>query len=118
LSNSAELDALWVTATAIRLKYGPGCTGEADDDDAADRAGEFRLEGPIVANLLADGILGSHPELEAAPGSYCRLQVVIEALDAEALPASAPAELSGKSVLITGRRGDGVPFVASTRSTV
>jgi hypothetical protein len=124
LPGGVEVDAVWVVAGSLRLKAVGACA--ADDEDADDDGGEgdgaaareLRYDAPIVANLLDQGVLGEHPELEGAAGKYCQLQVSLEGLDAAALPPSAPAELAGSSVVVRGRRADGVAFVASTRSPI
>ncbi len=123
LAEGTEVDAVWVAAGSLRLKAIGGCGADDDVDEdggegegAADR--ELRYDAPIVANLLDQGVLGDHPELEGVAGKYCQLHVSLEGLDAAALPPSAPTELAGRSVLVTGRRADGVAFAASTRSSI
>jgi hypothetical protein len=116
LADGVEVDAVWVVVGSLRLKSGRACS--TDEEDGEGEPGEFRYDVPVVANLLTVGVLGERPELDAAAGRYCQLHVGLEGLDAAALPALAPAELVGKSVLIRGRRADGVPFVASTPSPI
>lgn len=66
---------------------------------AAD-APPLRFPGPFLADLVA-GTLSPQPPPLAATGSYCRLEAPLAA-------ASRPAALAGRSVLLHGRRADGV----------
>ncbi|MBK6848101.1 MAG: hypothetical protein IPG96_11400 [Proteobacteria bacterium] len=60
----------------------------------------LRFPGPFVADLVAGTLVPRPPPLEAM-GSYC-------GLEAPLAPALRPASLAGRSVLLHGRRADGV----------
>ena len=106
LENGVELDSVWVAIERVRLRSG-SCAGP-DDSPLA-------LQGPVIAGLLGPGVVSGTPEFETASGSYCRLHVSLHRVDAGELPVGAPAELGGASVLVLGRRADGVPFTIRTK---
>lgn len=107
LENGVVLDSVWVAVERIRLRAGSDCSGA--DDPPVD------FDGPAIADLLGPGVVTGAPEFEVAGGSYCRLHVSLHRVDAAELPVGAPAELGGASVLVLGRRADGVPFTIRTK---
>lgn len=106
LENGVQLDAVWVAIDQFRLQRGAGCTG-ADSPDVD-------FEGPAVADLLDAGVVGGLPQFDVEGGEYCRLRVNLHDVAAEELPPGAPPELAGSSVVVIGRRADGVPFTIRT----
>lgn len=72
----------------------------------------LRFPGPFVADLVAGTLVPRPPPLEAM-GSYC-------GLEAPLAPALRPASLAGRSVLLHGRRADGVEVLlyAALRGTL
>ena len=53
---------------------------------------------------------GAHVDVELESGAYCGLVVPLEASSAE-LPDAAPTALRDHSIVVEGRRADGVPFI-------
>jgi hypothetical protein len=66
------------------------------------------VSGPFVVNLVGDlvgqGTTPPIPTVVEPPGGFC-------GFDAPLVPASAPAELAGRSIFFDGTRADGTPFV-------
>jgi hypothetical protein len=96
------VEQLWVSLGAVRFVL----------DDACDKEPGTRttLPGPIVAELAAEPAALSAQLPEA---DYCSVRVSFErASDADA---STPQELVGYSVMLKGRRADGVPFRIRSR---
>ncbi len=66
------------------------------------------VSGPFVVNLVGDlvgqGTSPPIPTVVEPPGGFC-------GFDAPLVPASAPAELAGRSIFFDGTRADGTPFV-------
>ena len=60
--------------------------------------------------MLASGTLAALRELEVPESGYCRFELRWDEFDGT-LPGSAPGDLAGASLLVTGQRGDGTPFV-------
>lgn len=106
LESGVELDAVWVAIDKVRLQPGGSCGG---NDNA-----NVDFEGPAFADLIGVGVVGEVPQFDIAGGDYCRLRVNLHDVTAEELPAGAPAELADSSVLVIGRRADGVPFTIRT----
>lgn len=100
LSSGARVDAIWMAVDRVRLRPGAECL---EDDTEVD------LEGPLVADLAGAGLVGGPASFAVQAGPFCRLRVGFHKLEA-AVPAGAPAELAGLSILVLGTRSDGVAF--------
>ncbi len=107
LSNGVEVDAVWVSIEQFRLTPGGSCGAGAAGDPPD-------FQGPVIADLLGAGVVTELPRYDVDAGEYCRLRVTLHAVDAAELPATAPPELAGHSVLVTGRRADGTAFSIRT----
>lgn len=101
LATGDEVTEAWVVIDKLRLRGAESCEGNAAADD---------VTGPIVAELVSGRELPSAPSFTRQDASFCRLQVSIRPLGAGEV-AGAPAELAGTTLLLRGRRADGVPFV-------
>jgi hypothetical protein len=58
----------------------------------------------LIGNLISEPTLPVIPDVIEPPGGFC-------GLEAPLTPASAPAELAGRSLFFDGNRSDGTPFV-------
>lgn len=97
-SQGVTVSQAWVVQQPVRFH-------QASDCDTGDG----------VAIALAVGAVDHAADddqrvaLELDPDTYCRIAVALE-LAAAPLPASAPADLEGHSVLVTGTTASGTPF--------
>lgn len=99
---SIVIEELWVVLDDIRFVL--------DEDCAAQRDRRGVIEGPFAVELVARPALLT----EALPsGRYCSVQTMIDRLAAADEPAI-PA-LDGHSIVVRGRRGDGVAFAIQSR---
>ena len=71
---------------------------------------EAELDGPLVADLLGDGLIGGPQELDLDSDRFCRFEATFAKVDDEELPAGAPAALADQSILVRGALDDGTPF--------
>lgn len=104
VGEDAELrvDAAWVVLDDIRFESAAQCdSGETREAD---------IDGPIIVDLV------QRPEplpLALEDTAYCRVRVKQDR--AERVPNGAPEELEDASIVVTGTRRDGTPFVIRTR---
>lgn len=96
------VDTMWVSLGGVRFSL--------DDDCSSDRDTRATVAGPVVAELTeAPTVLSA----ELPDADYCGLRVSLErATDEDPLT---PDELVGYSVMLEGRRGDGVRFRIRSR---
>lgn len=97
LRNGVTLDEAWLAFDEIRLRPSASCNGETRVD----------LQGPIVVELRS-GTERPALRLVRAAARYCRVELRLGRL--REATGDAPAALVGASVLIRGRRADGIPF--------
>jgi hypothetical protein len=109
LASGVVVESVWAAIEDFRLSPASFCGGGGNGD-----ANDVDFEGPAIADLLGLGVVNGVPSYRVAAGDYCRLRVTLHAVDPAELPATAPPELAGHSVLVTGRRADGVPFTIRT----
>lgn len=110
LASGDTIDEVWIAVERLRLT--PGTTCEESNDPV-------QAEGPLVADLLAQGLVGiDPPEAMVKAGDYCRLQLDLHELQADERPSGAPADLVGAALLMRGTRADGVPFMVKTKTSV
>ncbi len=100
LGEGTLVEQAWIAVDRIRLVRGEVCDGPGER--------EYDL-GAVVADLAAGPEV---LELEGEEGRYCRVR--IELSPGEGAP-GAPPTLVGRSVVLVGRRGDGVPFTIASR---
>ena len=91
------VDQAWVALSDIRFWPAGACD--------VDAAAEVALAGPAVAELVA-GL--SFAEFAPMSDAYCLVEVPFHPVPT--LPETAPPELAGNSIVVTGMRADGVPF--------
>jgi hypothetical protein len=100
LSSGITVDEAWLVLDRVRLRTAEECGRRDDSTD---------VPAPIAAELVGDVMLPGRPVLEAQATDYCRVELRFDGLEPEALE-GAPAELSGRSILVHGERADGVAF--------
>ena len=110
LKNGVEIDAVWIAVEHFELRAGEDCGGDVGDN--------VIYEGRAIANLLTAGVAGERPVFDVPPGPYCRLRMRLHKVAGNDVPADAPAELAGNSIVITGRRADGVAFSVASKQNV
>jgi len=108
LGSGVSVDGFWVTSANYQFQSGSDC---------ATATGPVAFAGPVVADLIGAGFLGGPREIHTSGAPTCALEWSLSTLDATSLPSGAPAELAGSSVLLRGRRSDGVAFVVRSTST-
>jgi hypothetical protein len=101
LADGGRIDELWMVVDRIRLRPGDTCSG---GDTAID------IRGPLVADLVGDGLIGGPASFPIVPGPFCRFHLGFQKLDPQAVPTGAPADLANLSILVKGARSDGVLF--------
>ncbi|MCC7539180.1 MAG: hypothetical protein IT379_23360 [Deltaproteobacteria bacterium] len=99
------LDQAWVSLGDVRFVAAADCETGGD--------GTVHAPGPFVADLAA---ASSVIDFTIAAGDYCAVRVPLLQTQPP-LPSGAPAELSGRSVALLGRRSDGVPLIVLSRMT-
>lgn len=104
LVDGTRIDGLWMVVDRVRFRPGADCAGEDPESD---------VDGPLVADLIGGGFVGGRVSFSVPAGPFCRLRVGFHRLE-EAVPAGAPAELAGQSILVRGARADGVPFTVAS----
>ena len=101
-ANNIAVDVAQIVLERLRFRPFSFC------EDGSEEGADIRFEGPFVVDLLDSGL---SPELAGViipPDTYCKIELRLGKLDANVDPGN---PISGKSVLITGSRSDGVPFV-------
>jgi hypothetical protein len=109
LADGTTVDAIWMVVDRIRLRPGMDCSGGDNQID---------VEGPLVANLLGDGVLGGAPSFPATSGPVCRFRTDFSKLDGKDAPSGSPGELVDHSILVQGKTQDGTPFQVLSRLDV
>lgn len=99
-SAPVQVNALAVSVREVRVVQGESCDGPAEV--------EFTAPG-FTGDLLA---APSAVRFEVAAGAYCRIRVRFDRASS-----SNVAGLDDHSVVLTGRRADGVPYTISSRLT-
>lgn len=79
---------------------------ETCDDDLES---DIRFDGPFATDLLDPGPLAGLEDIEIPSGLYCRIELTLKKFEDDAA-----GDLSGRSILIEGRRSDGLPFEMTT----
>jgi hypothetical protein len=98
------IDDAYLSLRDVRLRQASRCQ---------EPGGARALAGPIVAELLSGRGDGIEEPFTVRPDRYCRLEYTPRR--AEGASAPAPADLRGHTVLVRGRRDDGVRFVIRSR---
>lgn len=107
LESGERIDRLFVAVEGIRLEPGTSCESGG--------GGEIDVEGPLVADLLAQGFTGGPVRFDADSGMFCELRFTFHALS-DPGPSGLPPELAGLSIVVEGERADGSVFrIASDR---
>ena len=99
-----EVDEVSLSLRDVRLREASGCE---------EPGGALVAAGPIVAELVSGRTAGIDEPFAVRPDRYCRLEYTPRR--AEGASGAAAADLRGHTVLVGGRRDDGVRFVIRTR---
>jgi len=100
LSSGVTVDEAWLVLDRIRLRTAEEC---GKHDDTTD------VPAPIAAEIVSGQMVPGRPELDAQATTYCRVELRFDDLDPDVL-GDVPADLPDRSVLVRGRRLDGVAF--------
>ena len=99
-----QVDEAYLSLRDVRLREARRC----------DRPGGLLVAaGPIVAELVSGRAAGIDSPSAVRPDRYCRLEFMPRR--SEGRSGAAPADLAGHTVLVQGRRDDGVRFVIRSR---
>ncbi|HVY46800.1 MAG TPA: hypothetical protein VHB21_13025 [Minicystis sp.] len=101
LADGARIDALYMVVENLVLSP---CDGGDD----------LGVDGPVVADLLTGRVVAGTSSFDVASGAYCGFKLTFAKLDPEHVPAGTPPGLADRSILVQGRRADGVPFVVAS----
>lgn len=92
------VESAWIALDAVRFFPETSCTDAAHAEDA--------LSAPLAIELVAGASPGA---FELTHARYCRAEVRVHPV--AALPAGAPPELEGQTIVARGTRADGTAFV-------
>ncbi len=112
LTNGDRVDELWIVVEKFKLSASGKCTDAEPSSEDAD------AEGPFVAEVLSEGVLGALPMASVPAGEYCRLEMALHELEQDEAPSAAPDDLIGSAVVMRGQRADGTPFTVRTKQGV
>jgi hypothetical protein len=107
LVGGLTVDTAKIVLDRIRFRPLSVCQLNAEDEGATD----VRVDGPFVIDLLQPAPLNGLEEVSIPSGVYCRIEMVLSKFENLANPSDL---MSGKSVLVTGKRADNVPFEMKT----
>lgn len=111
LDDGTRIDEAWLVIAELELRSASRCESGGDGGDG--ELDELAL-GPFVVELVSGLELPRAPMLSPLTRSFCRLELdLAPPEDDTILPAFAPAALARRSVLVRGRRADGVAFELS-----
>lgn len=98
------VDGAWLVLDRVRFRPAATCETEVDIERTAQLVVD--IESGVIPTELRD--------LAGSADAYCRIELRWHTLDG-AVPAGAPPELAGASMVVTGTRGDGKRFVIRSR---
>ncbi len=99
-----DIEEVYLSLRDVRLREAARCE---------EPGGSLVAAVPIVAELVSGRTAGIDEPFAVRPGRYCRLEYTPRR--AEGGSGAAPVDLRGHTVLVGGRRDDGVRFVIRTR---
>lgn len=99
LASGDRIDEAMIAVEKIRLRPGETCGDEEGEEEEEDDD-ELDVEGPILADLAGEGVVGGPLGFDVEGGSFCELRLDLHAGEL----------LEGASVVLRGARADGVPF--------
>lgn len=115
LSDGVEITHVWMAIDETR--FSATCDdveeaeGETETETESEEDEEVRQRELVVTDLVS-GTSFPNPIAVMQPGtSFCAMRLRIRPVSAAELPAGAPAELAGYSMLVRGLRKDGTPFI-------
>lgn len=71
---------------------------------------ELEARGPYVADLLGTGIVGVAPKLQTSERCFSGVRLKFAKLEHDRIPAGAPADVVGRSIVIEGKSAGGRRF--------
>lgn len=106
-----EVDTVFVVLDRLRFRPFSACQDDAEDEGAE----EIQIDGPFVVDLLNPDADSGPEGIPVPTGLYCRIELVFKKLEGT-LPAGIdPSDpIVNRSILVEGRRPDGVPFQMTT----
>lgn len=108
LGNGDSVEEAWLLLERVELRRAERCGGESGEEEE----NEDTIQGPFAVELVAGQALPVMPMFKTQSQAFCLVELELGALESdETLPAGAPPELQGASVLLRGVRGDGEPFM-------
>lgn len=107
-----NVGALSVDAAKVvldRLRFQPfSICQEGESDEGAQ---SIQFEGPFVVDLLNPNALSGLENVSLESGRYCKVLLVLKKLEGTLPPGVDPSDpIVNRSVLVEGRRSDGIPF--------
>lgn len=102
--SEAQIEEIWISMKDVRLHEASTC-----------RKGSQRVQvrGPITGELVSGRAVGLPDSAVVEAGRYCGLELTLRR--AKGTTAGVPPKLRGASILVEGRRGDGVRFLVRSR---
>lgn len=101
LGNGYEIKSAWLGLHGFGVKRASDCGSAAAVGD----------DSTVVLDLIGQPRDYTPPYFETPAGRFCRFDMSFRQLDAAEVPSQAPPEMAGYSILVRGRRADGVEFV-------
>lgn len=98
-----DVEAAWVSIQGFRLHAASACR----------QPPVTSVDGPLTADLITGHATGPGPDVAVRPGSFCAIDVVWRR--SRERTDGAPPELRRASILIVGKRADGVAFTLRSR---
>lgn len=110
LESGVHIESLFVSVD--RISFEPAVNGSCADRPELE---DVDLPGPVVANLVGEGVLGGAPVLSDQDAALCEFEFRYQPLELADAPEGTPAALDGLSLRMTGERADGSAFVVESR---
>lgn len=113
LDDGVEITHIWIAVDEVELApCEPQVETDPDSDPDSDSDSDDEVEvGPFVADLVSGTTFPESIRLRETMTDFCAFRFNVAPLEPSELPAAAPPELDGRSVLVRGTLKDGQPFI-------